>query len=306
MAVMSVLLSLGAVLATGVSKAGKFNANVARLSRDGGTSWSTIWEGAITGISVSAANPDAVWVSTTHALHRATNAGRTFSHLPASDTLAKAKAPLRNITVAPSDANRQMLWRQGENYAWDRFYSRDGGRTLSFAGNGVKNVMVGGAPQFSTTNPEVVFFGSQDYATFLSSDGVSNWTYLDKGWGDTPSRNTGGQISRHRSHQPGCDLRGRKSKPLRLERQRAAFGRWRKKVDQPHKEPGVGGRVLGRRSGEHVGARASRDARAMVGHQLLWHLEAFAPVKAACRTDRAGIRSARAVSEPRVRLRSLS
>lgn len=32
MAVMSVLLSLGAVVATGVSKAGKFNANVARLS----------------------------------------------------------------------------------------------------------------------------------------------------------------------------------------------------------------------------------------------------------------------------------
>lgn len=205
-----------------------------KISRDGGTSWSTILEGAITGVSVSAAEPDAVWVSTADAFHRSTDAGRTFSRLPASDTLAKAKAPLRNITVAPSDANRQMLWRQGENYAWDRFYShdggvtwtaskvigeilvptnerqglfafhpknpdiilapggdypmlsRDGGRTFSFAGNGVNNVMVGGALQFSTTNPEVVFFGSQDYATFLSSDGGSNWTYLEpggKGWG---------------------------------------------------------------------------------------------------------------------------
>ncbi len=64
--------------------------------------------------------------------------------------------------------------------------SRDGGRTYTLAGNGVNNIYIGGAFNFSTTNPDVIYLGSQDYATLLSTDGGENWTYLEpgqKGWG---------------------------------------------------------------------------------------------------------------------------
>ncbi len=209
--------------------------NGLKVSRDGGESWTTALEGKATGVSVSPAAPDAVWVTAPEAIFRSDDRGATFVRLPSSDQLHQEGAPLRNITVSPSDPSRMILWRQGQNYAYDRFFShdggttwekskilkdrvlvptnqrqglfsfhpknpdvilapggdypmlsQDGGRTFTLAGNGVNNIFVGGALQFSAVDPEVIFFGSQDYATFLSADGGRNWDYFEpggKGWG---------------------------------------------------------------------------------------------------------------------------
>ncbi len=205
------------------------------VSHDGGASWTTTLAGKITGLSVSAASPDSVWVTLPDGIMQSTDSGANFARLQSSDKLRQDKSALRDIAVAPSDASRMMVWRQGPSYDWVRFYSHDGGqtwaasqiikdrvavptnqrqgifsfhpknpdiilapggdypmlsldggRTFALAGNGVNNIMAGGALQFSSVNPDVIFFGSQDYATFLSVDGGSNWKYLEpghKGWG---------------------------------------------------------------------------------------------------------------------------
>jgi photosystem II stability/assembly factor-like uncharacterized protein len=64
--------------------------------------------------------------------------------------------------------------------------SRDGGKTFAWAGNGVNNLFVGGGFNFSAIDPDVLFLGSQDYGTLLTTDGGRHWRYFapgGKGWG---------------------------------------------------------------------------------------------------------------------------
>jgi photosystem II stability/assembly factor-like uncharacterized protein len=206
-----------------------------KISKDGGKAWTLALEGKTTGVSVSKARPEAVWVSQPTGVFRSDDSGATFQKLKGSDDLTAGGAPLMNVTVSPSHPEHIMLWRQGKDYAFDRFSSRDGGvtwtksqslgdrvmvptnarqglfsfhpknpdiilssggdyptlsqdggKTFTLAGNGVNNVFVGGTFQFSAHDPDVIFFGSQDYATFLSKDGGQNWSYSEpggKGWG---------------------------------------------------------------------------------------------------------------------------
>jgi photosystem II stability/assembly factor-like uncharacterized protein len=205
------------------------------ISKDGGKSWSHALSGKITGVSVSPSQSNTVWVSQPDGLSRSDDSGATFQSVPGVEALKQKESPLMNITVSPSHPERMMIWRQGPAYAYERFYSHDGGatwgksvvqkdrvivptnarqglfsfhpknpdiilapggdypvmshdggKTFTFAGNGVNNVFVGGTFQFSATDPNIIFFGSQDYATFFSEDGGHNWTYSEpggKGWG---------------------------------------------------------------------------------------------------------------------------
>lgn len=64
--------------------------------------------------------------------------------------------------------------------------SRDGGRTFSWTGDGVNNILVGGSLAFNAGNPDVMFVGSQDYNGASTTDGGQTWTYQNpsgNGWG---------------------------------------------------------------------------------------------------------------------------
>ncbi|MBC8012183.1 MAG: hypothetical protein H7067_19040, partial [Burkholderiales bacterium] len=206
-----------------------------RISRDGGLAWTLAFEGKITGLAVTPAAPDSVWITLVDAVYRSDDAGKTFARLTTADSLAAEKSTLQGITVAPSDAERIALWRRSPDYHFPRFSSHDGGKTwitatiikdrvivptngreglfafhptnpdiilapggdypmlshdgghtYALAGNGVNNLYIGGGFNFSAVDPDVLFLGSQDYATLLTTDGGANWSYHEpgkKGWG---------------------------------------------------------------------------------------------------------------------------
>lgn len=206
-----------------------------RVSKDGAATWELVRPGRITGLAVTSAAPDSVWITTPEGVFRSDDSAATFTRLPGSDQIAKSGTEPRGITVAPSNADRLVLWRKNAGYDWPRFVSddggktwteakivkdrvivptnarqglfsfhptnpdlilapggdypmlsRDGGRTYALAGNGVNNIFIGGGFNFSAVDPDVLFLGSQDYATLLTTDGGANWTYLEpgkKGWG---------------------------------------------------------------------------------------------------------------------------
>jgi photosystem II stability/assembly factor-like uncharacterized protein len=205
------------------------------LSRDGGRTWTTTMEGAATGISLSPAAPEIVWASQADAVFRSDDGGLTWTRNDAADTITAERGSLRNITAAPSDPTRLVIYRHNPGYHFPRFYShdggatwheaevvrgftlipsnnreghfsfhptnadiilapggdypalsRDGGRTYAWAGNGVNNILIGNSFSFSTIDPDVAFFGSQDYAAVLTTDGGRNWRYFapgGKSWG---------------------------------------------------------------------------------------------------------------------------
>ena len=205
------------------------------VSRDGGLSWSLALPGAITGIAVSPAAPDSVWVTQADALLRSEDCAVSFTSLAGAASLVVENSALRGVAVAPSDPNRIALWRHSPNWKWPRFtshdggvnwirsevlgdrvivptnareglfsfhpsnpdiilapggdypaISRDGGRTYALAGNGVNNIFIAGAFNFSASDPSILYLASQDYATLLTTDGGQNWAYLEpgkKGWG---------------------------------------------------------------------------------------------------------------------------
>jgi photosystem II stability/assembly factor-like uncharacterized protein len=64
--------------------------------------------------------------------------------------------------------------------------STDGGATYRWSANGINNVLVGNSFNFSVVDPNVLFLGSQDYGTILTTDGGDTWRYFapgGKGWG---------------------------------------------------------------------------------------------------------------------------
>jgi photosystem II stability/assembly factor-like uncharacterized protein len=206
-----------------------------RVSRDGGLTWTLVHQGRITGLAVTPAAPDSVWITLADAVYRSDDSAKTFVRQTDFDPLAKKDAVLQGITVAPSDAGRIALWRRSPDWQWPRFVthdggktwitgrvlgdrvivpsnareglfafhpgnpdillapggdypvlSHDGGRTYALAGNGVNNIFIGGGFNFSAVDPDVLFVGSQDYATLLTTDGGANWLYTEpgkKGWG---------------------------------------------------------------------------------------------------------------------------
>lgn len=208
------------------------------LSQDQGKTWRRTMQGDCTGLAVSDSQPDWVYLNLADGVFRSQDSGETWQRLPAADQLLvnePKKTELRNITVAPSDANRLVMWKRAPDWRWPRYYSHDGGatwqqsvvektgplvpsntrqglfafnptnpdlilstggdyptrstdggKTYKFSGNGVNNILVGGAFQFSVTDPNILCFGSQDYGTLLTKDGGENWQYFEpiaKGWG---------------------------------------------------------------------------------------------------------------------------
>jgi hypothetical protein len=201
-------------------------------SIDYGATFELTGTGEVRGISVSTAAPDSVWLSTENALWRSTNAGGSFGRISGEGL---PEENLQFVKVSPVDPDRILVFYQGSNWDWRRYYSHDGGETwrratfdnsLAFlpynarqalfawhptdpdvvwsfggdwitrsddggakwhwAGNGYNGVLVGRGFNFSAQDPDVMFFGSQDYNGAITTDGGETWTYTNiagHGWG---------------------------------------------------------------------------------------------------------------------------
>jgi hypothetical protein len=93
-------------------------------STDGGVSLQRTFEGNVQGVDVSQSAPDAVYINTSDGIWRSTNSGESFTKLTASGL---PTSNLRHIKVSPVNSNRQVIWYQGSNWDWRRYYSSDGG-----------------------------------------------------------------------------------------------------------------------------------------------------------------------------------
>jgi photosystem II stability/assembly factor-like uncharacterized protein len=77
----------------------------------------------------------------------------------------------------------RIVWSLGGDWATR---STDGGATFGYASDGYNGVLVGGYFHFNHQDPDLVFFGSQDYNGAITRNGGKTWTYLNpsgNGWG---------------------------------------------------------------------------------------------------------------------------
>ncbi|MCU0315754.1 MAG: hypothetical protein MUC92_04095 [Fimbriimonadaceae bacterium] len=72
--------------------------------------------------------------------------------------------------------NKDVAWSWGGDWATK---STDGGRTLRWSSSGINQVLVGGKWNFNSIDPNLIFFGSQDYNGAVTSDAGKTWTYLN-------------------------------------------------------------------------------------------------------------------------------
>ncbi len=98
-------------------------------SEDAAKSFVKVWEGHATGLDVSKAAPDSVWVTSPEAVLHSPDAGDTWKTVGATE-LKRDGYALRHIKVSPVSASNMVMWRDhlaGYDESW--YYSRDGGKT---------------------------------------------------------------------------------------------------------------------------------------------------------------------------------
>lgn len=79
--------------------------------------------------------------------------------------------------------NSDIAWSYGGDWPTK---STDGGKTFRYSGQGVNAVLVGGHFNFSKSDPNIIFFGSQDYNAAMTMDAGKTWSYLNpsgQDWG---------------------------------------------------------------------------------------------------------------------------
>jgi hypothetical protein len=73
-------------------------------------------------------------------------------------------------------ANPNTAWSLGGDWAT---MSTDGGRSFRYSSQGINGVLVGGMWSFSLSDPNLIFFGSQDYNGAVTTDAGRTWTYTN-------------------------------------------------------------------------------------------------------------------------------
>lgn len=98
-------------------------------STNGGVSFQRTDDRYVTGLDVSPAAPEKVWISRWDKVQVSEDAGQTFhytgTHWP-TDGLPEGK-PIRDLTVSPVEPRNMACWYDAGDWKWPRFYSTDGG-----------------------------------------------------------------------------------------------------------------------------------------------------------------------------------
>ena len=75
---------------------------------------------------------------------------------------------------SPIDTNKVWIHTQGD-YASS---SNDSGKTFKWDSNGITGILCGGNIHYNVYNPDIIYFGSQDYDGVITTDGGKTWKYV--------------------------------------------------------------------------------------------------------------------------------
>ena len=105
-------------------------------------------------------------------------------------TWTKSRVDMRHSWIPPdilyNDRNKQVAWHPtnpdvafaiGPGDVMSK--TVDGGRTFEWANNGNNGIMIGGLFNFNVENPDILYFGSQDYNGGLTRDAGKTWKFMN-------------------------------------------------------------------------------------------------------------------------------
>ena len=102
--------------------------------------------------------------------------GKTWKISTLSDELSFM--PYNNRMSIPMwstvDENKVWIHTQGD-YASS---STDSGKTFKWDSNGITGILSGGNVHYNVYNPDIIYFGSQDYDGCVTTDGGKTWKYI--------------------------------------------------------------------------------------------------------------------------------
>ena len=102
--------------------------------------------------------------------------GKTWKNSTLSDELSFM--PYNNRISIPMwstiDENKVWIHTQGD-YASS---STDSGKTFKWDSNGITGILSGGNVHYNVYNPDIIYFGSQDYDGCVTTDGGKTWKYI--------------------------------------------------------------------------------------------------------------------------------
>lgn len=102
--------------------------------------------------------------------------GKTWKISTLSDELSFM--PYNNRISIPMwstiDENKVWIHTQGD-YASS---STDSGKTFKWDSNGITGILSGGNVHYNVYNPDIIYFGSQDYDGCVTTDGGKTWKYI--------------------------------------------------------------------------------------------------------------------------------
>lgn len=105
-----------------------------------------------------------------------TDGGKTWKKSTLSEELSFM--PYNNRMSIPmwSPINENKVWihTQGD-YASS---STDSGKTFKWDSNGITGILSGGNVHYNVYNPDIIYFGSQDYDGCVTTDGGQTWKYI--------------------------------------------------------------------------------------------------------------------------------
>lgn len=96
----------------------------------------------------------------------------------------------RSRLVVWSPVNPNLAWGIGPGDIITR--TRDGGKTFEWGNNGNNGIMTGGLINFNVQNPNVLYFGSQDYNGAITTNGGKTWQFINLSKDNKHSSRLGG------------------------------------------------------------------------------------------------------------------
>ncbi len=166
------------------------------VSEDSGETFNRVDEsGYMTGsenntsfIAVSPANPDVMMVcKNSNDYNRkglySHDGGKTWKIATWNSKKSFIPYNNRQTVYAFSPVDENIVFSLGGDYTTK---SVDGGKNFEWNHNGNVGIMTGAYFNFNVNNPDLMYFGSQDYNGAVTRDGGENWYYVDmhgQGWG---------------------------------------------------------------------------------------------------------------------------
>lgn len=112
----------------------------------------------------------------TNGLYISEDGGKTWKGSTFSNELSfmpynnRASIPMWSTT----DENKVWIFAQGDYMS----SSIDSGKTFKWDSNGITGILSGGNVHYNVYNPNIIYFGSQDYDGCVTTDGGKTWKYI--------------------------------------------------------------------------------------------------------------------------------